>query len=122
MQRVGTPLLGAVVLPRLNNLRVSEPTAPAVTLTAPDRPALDQGDGIITDADLTQPMRFPTNTRSAADKAREKAAKAANEKTAQNAQVRPRTGSSADEVTAVIDMSGSGLVKEGAKAEDGDGK
>jgi hypothetical protein len=66
-------------------------------------------------------MRFPTNTMSAAEKAaRERAARAANERTAPNAQVRPRMANAADEVTAIIDMSG--LVKDGAKGEDGDGK
>jgi hypothetical protein len=68
-------------------------------------------------------MRFPTNTMSAAEKAKQAAAAAANEKTAPNAQVRPRTADSADEITAVIDMSG--LVQNGAGtdgAQDGDGK
>ncbi len=123
LQRVGTPLLGAVVLPRLSGLRAAEVSAPAVTLPPPSekpsgKPAgRKAGDGPVSDSDLTQPMRFPTNTMSAAEKAK-KAAAAANEKTAPNAQVRPRTADSADEITAVIDMSG--MVKDGA--QDGDGK
>jgi uncharacterized protein involved in exopolysaccharide biosynthesis/Mrp family chromosome partitioning ATPase len=126
LQRVGTPLLGAVVLPRLSHLRAPEPSGPAVTLTpaAGPRPATtpeQPADGTVADADLTQPMRFPTNTMSATEKARaarEKALKASNEKTAQNAQVRPRTGGSVDEVTAVIDMSGTSMVKDGAQEGD----
>jgi hypothetical protein len=58
-------------------------------------------------------MRFPTNTISAAEKAKAATAAAA-EKTAEKPQVRPRAAESADEVTAVIDMSG--------MAKDGDGK
>jgi hypothetical protein len=100
LQRVGTPLLGAVVLPRLSHLPVVELNPPAVTLTAtPERPA-DQ----VADTDLTQPMRFPTNTVSAREKAARE--KAMNEKTTPNAQVRPRTAESSDEITAVLDMSG----------------
>jgi hypothetical protein len=126
LQRVGTPLLGAVVLPRLSSLRVAEVAAPAVTLP----PQANSAD-LVVDADLTQPMRFPTNTLSSAEKAaREKAAKAANERTAPNAQVRPRTAGPANDVTAVLDMSGlvkegaavDGAVTEGTQAEDGDGK
>jgi uncharacterized protein involved in exopolysaccharide biosynthesis/Mrp family chromosome partitioning ATPase len=132
LQRVGTPLLGAVVLPRLANLRPGEPNAPAVTLPPNSSGKADRdADGPVADADLTQPMRFPTNTVSAAEKAaraasaataakeaREKAMKAVNEKTAPNAQVRPRTADHSDEVTAVIDMSG--MVKDGV--QEGDGK
>ena len=114
LQRVGTPLLGAVVLPRLTNLRGAEATGPAVTLSAAekDRNAV-RLDGPVADSDLTQPMRFPTNTMSAAEKAKAAAASAA-EKTAEKPQVRPRTADAADEITAVIDMSG--------MAKDGDGK
>ncbi|HEX5199394.1 Wzz/FepE/Etk N-terminal domain-containing protein [Paractinoplanes rhizophilus] len=99
LRRVGTPLLGAVVLPRLPNLPAAEVNPPAVTLTPAES------------ADLTQPMRFPTNTMSAAEKA---AKAAAAEKTAEKPQVRPRTAEAAAEITAVIDMSG--------VAKDGDGK
>ncbi|MFI5890696.1 Wzz/FepE/Etk N-terminal domain-containing protein [Actinoplanes sp. NPDC051513] len=99
LQRVGTPLLGAVVLPRLSNLPTSEINPPAVTLSPGEK---------ISDGDLTQPMRFPTNTMSAAEKAK------LAEKTQEKPQVRPRSAESADEITAVIDMSG--------MAKDGDGK
>ncbi|WP_433374706.1 Wzz/FepE/Etk N-terminal domain-containing protein [Actinoplanes sp. CA-142083] len=99
LQRVGTPLLGAVVLPRLSNLPSPEVNVPAVTLSPNDK---------ISDGDLTQPMRFPTNTMSAAEKAKMA------EKTQEKPQVRPRTAEAADEITAVIDMSG--------MAKDGDGK
>jgi len=113
LQRVGTPLLGAVVLPRLANLRGGAPNGPAVTLSAAERDSkAARLDGPVSDSDLTQPMRFPTNTMSAAEKA--KAAALAAEKTAEKPQVRPRTADAADEITAVIDMSG--MVK------DGDGK
>jgi Mrp family chromosome partitioning ATPase/capsular polysaccharide biosynthesis protein len=125
LQRVGTPLLGAVVLPRLSHLRTPEPSVPAVTLTPsagapPAEPEVPGQPAKVADADLTQPMRFPTNTLSAAEKARaarEKALRSSNEKTAANAQVRPRSGGPADEVTAVLDMSGSGLVKDAANAD-----
>jgi Mrp family chromosome partitioning ATPase/ElaB/YqjD/DUF883 family membrane-anchored ribosome-binding protein len=113
LQRVGTPLLGAVVLPRLANLRGAEPNGPAVTLTAAGKDSkAARLDGPVADSDLTQPMRFPTNTMSAAEKA--KAAALAAAKTAEKPQVRPRTADAADEITAVIDMSG--------MAKDGDGK
>jgi Mrp family chromosome partitioning ATPase len=102
LRRVGTPLLGAVVLPRLPNLPAAEVNPPAVTLTPAES------------ADLTQPMRFPTNTMSAAEKAAKAAKAAAAEKTAEKPQVRPRTAEAAAEITAVIDMSG--------VAKDGDGK
>jgi hypothetical protein len=133
LQRVGTPLLGAVVLPRLTNLRGPEPNGPAVVLSAAEKnskaarpegsgfPASSAGSGAGsgTDPEFTQPMRFPTNTMSAAEKAKASAAVAAvaavaAEKTAEKPQVRPRTAESADEVTAVIDMSG--------VTKDGDGK
>jgi Mrp family chromosome partitioning ATPase/ElaB/YqjD/DUF883 family membrane-anchored ribosome-binding protein len=39
LSRVGTPLLGAVVLPRLNPMRVDQENLPAVTLPAERRPA-----------------------------------------------------------------------------------
>jgi hypothetical protein len=120
LQRVGTPLLGAVVLPRLANLRAPEPSGPAVTLSAAEKDSkAARPDGPVSDSDLTQPMRFPTNTMSAAEKAKtaktaKTAAALAAEKTAEKPQVRPRTADAADEITAVIDMSG--------MAKDGDGK
>ncbi|HEX8931489.1 MAG TPA: hypothetical protein VGA45_21455, partial [Actinomycetota bacterium] len=69
-------------------------------------------DGPIPDSELTQPMRIPTGTLSAAEKAQ----KAAADKAAQ--QVRQRGADSTEEITAVIDMSG--MVKDGAA--DGDKK
>jgi uncharacterized protein involved in exopolysaccharide biosynthesis/Mrp family chromosome partitioning ATPase len=39
LHRVGTPLLGAVVLPRLSAIRNADAHLPAVTLHAPDRPS-----------------------------------------------------------------------------------
>jgi uncharacterized protein involved in exopolysaccharide biosynthesis/Mrp family chromosome partitioning ATPase len=123
LQRVGTPLLGAVVLPRLTNLRGPEPNGPAVVLSAAERDSkaarpevpgsAGPGAGSGTDPEFTQPIRFPTNTMSAAEKAKASAAVAA-EKTPEKPQVRPRTAGEADEITAVIDMSG--------VAKDGDGK
>ena len=121
LQRVGTPLLGAVVLPRLAGLRAADLNGPAVTL--PPVPA-ERSDG-----DLTQPMRIPTGTvsaaeRKAADKAAEK--KAAEKKAAVTTvgQVRQRPADSGDEVTAVLDLSGfKDGIKDGTKdsAQDGDG-
>jgi Mrp family chromosome partitioning ATPase len=61
LRRVGTPLLGAVVLPRLAGLRSDEVEPPAVALTPPP---VDNGpspeDTAVLDAEKT--MRFPTNT------------------------------------------------------------
>ena len=63
LRRVGTPLLGAVVLPRLAGLRSDEVEPPAVALTPPP---VDNGpspeDTAVLDAEKT--MRFPTNTTS----------------------------------------------------------
>jgi Mrp family chromosome partitioning ATPase len=72
LRRVGTPLLGAVVLPRLSGLRSDEVDLPAVALTPERRPApeprLDQPGGpeetaVIT-TDHGHPVRIPTNTTS----------------------------------------------------------
>ncbi|MEU4245235.1 Wzz/FepE/Etk N-terminal domain-containing protein [Actinoplanes sp. NPDC026619] len=132
LQRVGTQLLGAVVLPRLSGLRAAEASAPAVTLAPspageknPERGRAAALDAPVSDIELTQPMRFPTNTMSAAEKAARATRAATTEKTAEKPQVRPRSANAADEITAVIDMSGlEGLVKEGTggAAEDGDKK
>jgi hypothetical protein len=116
LQRVGTPLLGAVVLPRLSGLRTADAGGPAVTLApspALGKPNAAALDGPVQDTELTQPMRFPTNTLSAAERAR-----------AEKPQLRPRSSQGAEEITAVIDMSG--LVTEGTGkdgiAKDGDTK
>ena len=107
LQRVGTPLLGAVVLPQLANLRTAEANAPLVTLTPPAAPPAPKPDEqSILDVDQTQRMRFPTNTMSAAEKAAQ--------------QVRQRSVDTAEEITAVIDMSGAAAAKDGA--QDGDQK
>jgi MinD-like ATPase involved in chromosome partitioning or flagellar assembly len=106
LRRVGTPLLGAVVLPRLSTMRGPEPLAPAVALTPP-----------VAGPDETQPMRIPTGTISGTDRAQ----RAALDKAAQ--QVRQRPSDNAEEITAIIDMSGmgkGGLAKDGAA--DGDKK
>jgi len=106
LQRVGTPLLGAVVLPRLAPMRVADAHAPAVTLSpSPGMPVA--GGKPVRDDDMTQPMRFPTGTLSAAQKeaaARDNRPKAL-----------PSPHGPADE-TAVLDMTGidmSGAVKAG---------
>src|SRR3954468_16573504 len=65
LRRVGTPLLGAVVLPRLAGLRTDDVTEPAVALTAPtvEKPIIGSPEETaVIEADRTQPMRFPTNT------------------------------------------------------------
>jgi hypothetical protein len=128
LQRVGTPLLGAVVLPRLSGLRTSDVQAPAVTLSPPTgRPLLDN--------DMTQPMRFPTGTLSAGEKgvkparavkpARPPKAVSNPHPTGPNSPnspaVRQRATDPGDEITAVIDMSGA--VKAGnPDGPDGDQK
>lgn len=107
LRRVGTPLLGAVVLPRLSNLRGPEPMAPAVALgPATASVSAHKADDAISDVELTQPMRIPTGTMSATEKAQKEAAQ----------QVRQRVADNAEEITAVIDMSG--VVKD--SAPDGD--
>jgi Mrp family chromosome partitioning ATPase len=59
VRRVGTPMLGAVVLPRLTGLRAEDEKLPVVTLPAERRePRPD--DTAVLDAGLTQPMRLPT--------------------------------------------------------------
>ncbi|MBU2668778.1 lipopolysaccharide biosynthesis protein [Actinoplanes bogorensis] len=112
LQRVGTPLLGAVVLPRLSNLRVPEPTGPAVTLSPPVATGPRPDETAVLDRDLMPPRRFPTNTMSAADKAA----------TTQQVQ-RQRVADSAEEITAVIDMSGADLTSaDSPSTPDGDKK
>ncbi|MFI6075866.1 Wzz/FepE/Etk N-terminal domain-containing protein [Actinoplanes sp. NPDC051343] len=102
LQRVGTPLLGAVVVPRLAPIRAADMHGPAVTLTPGMRVA---GGRPIRDGDMTQPMRFPTGTLTAAQK------EAAAKDTAPKALPSPH-GPTDD--TAIIDMSGV------VKAADGD--
>jgi hypothetical protein len=79
---------------------------------APDSGTRSDGDRL-TDTDLTQPMRIPTGTMSAAERAAAQAAQSA-----PAGQVRQRTVDTDKEITAVIDISG--MAKDGAK--DGDGK
>jgi uncharacterized protein involved in exopolysaccharide biosynthesis/Mrp family chromosome partitioning ATPase len=73
LRRVGTPLLGAVVLPRLAGLRTDEIQPPAVALTPPaptgaggpmpgDKPQPGAEETAVLDTGATQPVRFPTNT------------------------------------------------------------
>jgi Mrp family chromosome partitioning ATPase/ElaB/YqjD/DUF883 family membrane-anchored ribosome-binding protein len=106
LRRVGTPLLGAVVLPRLTGMRGPEDAPQPVVALSPQGTSLSprghslspQGnsrsmrtpDPAILDAELTQPMRLPTGTvsRPAAS--------------AKPSPVRPRI--EPDDVTAVIDM------------------
>jgi uncharacterized protein involved in exopolysaccharide biosynthesis/Mrp family chromosome partitioning ATPase len=71
LRRVGTPLLGVVVLPRLAGLRTDEVDLPAVALTPPAlnlpaEPGAKPGpeETAVLETDKTQPMRFPTNTAS----------------------------------------------------------
>jgi len=111
LRRVGTPLLGAVVLPRLHNLRSADPAGPAVTLTPPTRPPSPgprSDETVVLGGGLVQPKRFPTNTVSSADRTA-------------NQQVRQRVAEDTDEITAVIDMSGLDLT-DGPKTQDGDQK
>ncbi|WP_229715811.1 Wzz/FepE/Etk N-terminal domain-containing protein [Mangrovihabitans endophyticus] len=57
LRRVGTPLLGSVVLPRLAGLRTDTPRPAAVTLPTPAKP--DTADTAIIDTSRTQPMSVP---------------------------------------------------------------
>ncbi|MCA2215683.1 lipopolysaccharide biosynthesis protein [Wangella sp. NEAU-J3] len=65
LRRVGTPLLGAVVLPRLSGLRTDEANGPVVSLPPPPSSSPGGGGGpapdetAILDADRTQPLRLP---------------------------------------------------------------
>jgi len=56
LQRVGTPLLGAVVLPKIVATRTEEVDLPAVALTAPLAERSDAPEAL--DSDRTQPMRM----------------------------------------------------------------
>ena len=87
LRRVGTPLLGAVVLPRLTGKRPDPGHLPAVALTPPSSDKKIESAAL--DCDRTQPMRIPTGTIS-----RPKPAPG---------QIRPRH-SDGDEITAVIEM------------------
>jgi uncharacterized protein involved in exopolysaccharide biosynthesis/Mrp family chromosome partitioning ATPase len=93
LRRVGTPLLGAVVLPRLIGLRGPEDAPlPAVALPPQgiSQPAQPQETALL-DAELTQPMRLPTGTVSRPAPS------------VKPSPVRPRQVE-VDEVTAVIEM------------------
>jgi capsular polysaccharide biosynthesis protein/Mrp family chromosome partitioning ATPase len=124
LQRVGTPLLGAVVLPRLAGLRSADVHTPAVTLAPPVGMPVAGGKPV-RDDDMTQPMRFPTGTLSAAQK--EGAQKEAAQKERDKApKALPSPHGPADD-TAVLDVTGidmSGAVKAGNSdgAKDGDQK
>ncbi|MEU4215589.1 Wzz/FepE/Etk N-terminal domain-containing protein [Actinoplanes sp. NPDC026623] len=87
LSRVGTPLLGAVVLPRLTGMRGGEENLPAVALPA-ERKEPRSDEAATADADRTQPLRSSASPTT-------------------GGQVRPREGGQ-DEVTAVIDMSSGG--------------
>jgi capsular polysaccharide biosynthesis protein/MinD-like ATPase involved in chromosome partitioning or flagellar assembly len=128
LQRVGTPLLGAVVLPRLSGSHSADENPPAVTLVPPDStepspagrpkhsgvgkagPVYRSGD-----IELTQPTRFPTGTVSAGEKT------AGDKATGEKAGLRQRTDD--NDVTAVIDMSGvlrGGRLEGAGDSKDGD--
>ena len=112
LRRVGTPLLGAVVLPRLSGLRTDDVDLPAVTLppagtsagraadtakvtdTAKVSPRPRPDDTAVLDAELTQPVRLPTGTVSRA---------AGREAANPGGPARPRQADP-DEVTAVIEL------------------
>ncbi|PRY28107.1 polysaccharide biosynthesis tyrosine autokinase [Pseudosporangium ferrugineum] len=90
LSRVGTPLLGAVVLPSLSGLPRTSPTdnLPAVALTAqrPDETA-------VLDEDRTQQLRLP-----------------------QGGARPPRQGDGTEEVTAIIDLTSAAKPSGGAQA------
>nr|BFE76503.1 hypothetical protein GCM10020092_098040 [Actinoplanes digitatis] len=87
LSRVGTPLLGAVVLPRLTGMRGVEENLPVVTLQAERREPRPDETAVL-DADRTQPLRTPPSPGGGAP-------------------VRPREAGM-DEVTAVIDLNTNG--------------
>jgi hypothetical protein len=68
LRRVGTPLLGAVVMPRLRRMRAGALTEPAVTLAPPTvlsrMPGPDDTAVLTLDNDQTQVLRIPTKTSS----------------------------------------------------------
>ncbi len=101
LRRVGTPLLGAVVLPRLTSLRNDDMDLPAVALTPPSpnaaqtlaanaRAAAERrpDETMVLDAERTQPVRIPTGTVSRLHSS--------------PSPVRPRLGDD-NEVTAIIE-------------------
>jgi hypothetical protein len=83
LRRVGTPLLGAVVLPRLRGMRTDEGHFPVVALTPPKK-----DENVVLDEERTQPMRISTGTTSRPTPG----------------PVRPRLGDGDGEVTAIIEM------------------
>ncbi|MEV6637562.1 Wzz/FepE/Etk N-terminal domain-containing protein [Actinoplanes sp. NPDC051470] len=62
LRRVGTPLLGAVVLPRLVGLRADEIQPPAVALTPLEKAMERQSPEVTAVLDAERTMRFPTTT------------------------------------------------------------
>jgi Mrp family chromosome partitioning ATPase len=114
LRRVGTPLLGAVVLPRLAGVRTDSPAAqPAVTLTADEpAPGAPEQDGAepLDDAERTQPLRLPTGQSNGQSNGHDKGQQAG-----KNGKNGPRQGTvtpprrpgqngGADDATAVIDL------------------
>jgi Mrp family chromosome partitioning ATPase len=105
LRRVGTPLLGAVVLPRLSSIRTEDVRLPAVALTPPGKdPKPDET--MILDEERTQPMRLPTNTVSRPTVSRPTVSRPTVSRPSPG-QVRPRP-SDADEVTAIIELTPAG--------------
>ena len=107
LRRVGTPLLGAVCLPRLAAGRVDENTTPvnqpAVALGTPD-PSMD-------DAERTQPLRLPVGNQTSSrlgagtvtpPRHPQTINPSGNAPISSNGRTQQKNGS--DEVTAVIDM------------------
>ena len=93
LSRVGTPLLGAVVLPKLSGKRRADEVHPVVALTPP--PAAVRNQHLVIDGDHTQTTRISTGTTSSRPPA--------GNGPAGNGPVRPRLGDG-DEVTAVIEL------------------
>ncbi|AGZ39330.1 Wzz/FepE/Etk N-terminal domain-containing protein [Actinoplanes friuliensis] len=109
LSRVGTPLLGAVVLPRLTSLRDADENLPAVTLPSERREQLPSerreqllserreprpDETAVLDTERTQPMRISTGPKPGGSGG-------------PGGPVRPRDGG-IDDVTAVIDMGSNG--------------
>jgi Mrp family chromosome partitioning ATPase len=105
LRRVGTPLLGAVVLPRLANIRRAEAQLPAVTLAPPAGASRHQEPAVL-DEERTQALRIPTGTVSRPASS------------PSPSPVRPRP-TDADDITAIIELT-TAATNEGADGRKSD--
>ncbi|GAB1689435.1 hypothetical protein KRM28CT15_12380 [Krasilnikovia sp. M28-CT-15] len=139
LHRVGTPLLGAVVLPRLSGLRSDEANMPVVTLSpaaaaaGAERTQPRPDETVVLDADKTQQLRLPTGKPGAAGPAvpvipaggiGKVGPSATRERPIDlgptGAQIRPRLGSD-HEATAIIDLKPGATAAASPDADTADG-